>query len=145
MRSLVTVVYRLLLKNWWWVVRERQGLQYCTRATILHPATFKKRIGQYLQQEINITVQNEEISVIYHHMGLKNGLQSLEISDMKGRWRRKCPCALVRARLVAWWRAQIFGPRVDTGYANGCMVEQLGAFRLAVREPLSGRTPKFRS
>jgi hypothetical protein len=100
------------------VVRERQGLQYCTRATILHPATFKKRIGQYLQQKINITVQNEEISVIYHHMGLKNGLQSLEISDMKGRWRRKCPCGLVRARLVAWWRAQIFGPRVDTGYAG---------------------------
>ena len=37
---------------------------------------------------------------------------------MKGRWRRKCPCALAWARLATRWRAQIF---VDTAYARGCI------------------------
>ena len=46
----------------WWSVWERQRLQRCTRATTLHLITFKKRIGQYLLKEINIKVQNEEVS-----------------------------------------------------------------------------------
>ena len=49
------------------------GAQHCPRATTLHPTTFKKRIGQYLLQEINIKVQNKEILMIW---GSKNDFRA---------------------------------------------------------------------
>jgi hypothetical protein len=39
---------------------------------------------------------------------------------MKGRWRRKCPCALAWAWLAAGRRARIFWAPPDTGFARDC-------------------------
>ena len=40
---------------------------------------------------------------------------------MKGRWRRKCPCALAWAWLAAGRRARIFWAPPDTGFARDCI------------------------
>jgi hypothetical protein len=41
---------------------------------------------------------------------------------MKGRWRRKCPCALAWAWLAAGRRARIFWAPPDTGFARDCII-----------------------
>jgi hypothetical protein len=82
----------------------RYGLQHYTGAITLHPNTFKQRIGQYLLQEINIKVENEEISMIW---GSKNDFRECTLA-----W------ALAGSRAA---RANFRAPP-DTGFARDPMI-----------------------